>query len=209
MKNCLVWARIAAYSIQFCFSCLIFPAQYIFSRPYWYYNDRVSSNSVKTKITQCNNYSFTDFEDVPNIVWKSCQVSSADAYYQLIVLFLSAATPMKMRLKAARFLQQKSLDCSFQTKTKPLQGSKAFSALSLCPGYICNNGGGTRAMEWKINTMPSIAYIYHILYVNICWCWICHKSQNLRKWLYVGLVSAVIFFSFMFVSFSIKPSLGF
>ena len=117
--------------------------------------------------------------------------------------------PMKMRLKAARFLQQKSLDCSFQTKTKPLQGSKAFSALSLCPGYICNNGGGTRAMEWKINTMPSIAYIYHILYVNICWCWICHKSQNLRKWLYVGLVSAVIFFSFMFVSFSIKPSLGF
>ena len=75
---------------------------------------------------------------------------------------------MKMRLKAARFLQQKSLDCSFQTKTKPLQGSKAFSALSLCPGYICNNGGGTRAMEWKINIpSPSIADIYHILYKHI------------------------------------------
>ena len=64
MKNCLVWARIAAYSIQFCFSCLIFPAQYIFSRPYWYCNDRVSSNSVKTITTKCDNFSFTNFEDL-------------------------------------------------------------------------------------------------------------------------------------------------
>ena len=173
MKNCLVWARIAAYSIQFCFSCLIFPAYYIFSRSYWYCHDRVPSHSVKTITTKCNNFSFTDFEDVPNIVWQSYlgQVSSPVAYYQLIILFLPA-TPMKMRLKAARFLQQKVLIVLFRQRQSHY---KAFSLLSLCPGYICNNGGGTRAMKWKINIKfifhsipsPSIAYIYHILYKHM------------------------------------------
>ena len=100
-------------------------------------------------LAKCNNFSFTDFEDVPNIVWKSYlgQVSSPVAYYQLIILFLPA-TPMKMRLKAARFLQQKVLIVLFRQRQSHY---KAFSLLSLCPGYICNNGGGTRAMEWKIN----------------------------------------------------------
>ena len=127
MKNCLVWARIAAYSIQFCFSCLIFPAQYIFSRPYWYCNDRVSSNSVKTKITQCNNYSFTDFEDVPNIVWKSCldQISSTVAYYQLIILFLPAISH-ENEVKGSSIPPAKKSWLFFSDKDKAITRKQSF-----------------------------------------------------------------------------------